>query len=241
MSSPTFSSSSDSPSVSPKRALPPIFQNERGLRSGWRLVIYVAVVFMLLMACMTLVAEFLPSTREAHSPWDIGVEKVVTLAIALGAAWFMSRFEKRSVGEYGLPWQGAFGKLFWLGCLVGLCEVSALIALISAWGGYSFGEVALHGKTLLSMGAAWAVMFVLVGLFEEFLFRGYTQYTLAEGVGFWPAAVVLSVLFGAGLVAIGMRRRFRTRLGVAAAASALISRGVSGRSRVYRVLRVTSA
>jgi uncharacterized membrane protein len=51
----------------------------------------------------------------------------------------------------------------------------------------------------------------------------------------------LSLLLGAGLVALGMRRRFRTRLGIAAAASALISRGVSGRSRVYRVLRVTSA
>jgi len=33
-------------------------------------------------------------------------------------------------------------------------------------------------------------------LFEEFLFRGYTQYTLAESIGFWPSAVVLSLLFG---------------------------------------------
>jgi len=39
-------------------------------------------------------------------------------------------------------------------------------------------------------------LFVFVGLFEEFLFRGYTQYTLAESIGFWPAAVVLSLLFG---------------------------------------------
>jgi uncharacterized protein len=28
------------------------------------------------------------------------------------------------------------------------------------------------------------------------LFRGYTQYTLGEGIGFWPAAVALSLLFG---------------------------------------------
>jgi hypothetical protein len=36
-----------------------------------------------------------------------------------------------------------------------------------------------------------------VGFFEEFFFRGYTQYTLASGIGFWPAATVLSAVFGA--------------------------------------------
>ena len=51
----------------------------------------------------------------------------------------------------------------------------------------------------------------------------------------------VSLLLGAGLVALGMRRRLSTRLGLAAAAGALIGRGVTGRSRVYRVLSVTSA
>jgi membrane protease YdiL (CAAX protease family) len=196
MNSPTFSSSSDSPSVAPKRALPPIFQNERGLRSGWRLAIYVAVVFMLAIGGMTLFGEFVRSGREGSLSWELGVEKIVGFAIAFGAAWLMSRLEERPVSDYGLPLQGAFGKLFWLGCLVGLCEVSALMALISVCGGYSFGELALHDTALIGMGVSWAILFVLVGLFEEFLFRGYTQYTLAEGVGFWPAAAVLSVLFG---------------------------------------------
>jgi membrane protease YdiL (CAAX protease family) len=39
-------------------------------------------------------------------------------------------------------------------------------------------------------------MFLLVGLFEEFLVRGYTQFTLTRGIGFWPAALVLSCAFG---------------------------------------------
>jgi hypothetical protein len=38
---------------------------------------------------------------------------------------------------------------------------------------------------------------VLVGIFEEFLFRGYAQSTLASGIGFWPAAILLSGAFGA--------------------------------------------
>jgi len=40
-------------------------------------------------------------------------------------------------------------------------------------------------------------VFLLVGLFEEFLLRGYTQFTLARGIGFWLAAVLLSTAFGA--------------------------------------------
>jgi uncharacterized protein len=35
----------------------------------------------------------------------------------------------------------------------------------------------------------------MVGLLEEYLSRGYALYTLADGVGFWPAAIVMAVLF----------------------------------------------
>jgi len=43
----------------------------------------------------------------------------------------------------------------------------------------------------------WGIGFVFVGMYEEFLFRGYAQFTLASGMGFWPAALLLSGLFGA--------------------------------------------
>jgi uncharacterized membrane protein len=51
----------------------------------------------------------------------------------------------------------------------------------------------------------------------------------------------LSLLLGAGLVALGRRRRLRMRIGLAAAGSALISRAITGRSRVYRALHLSSA
>jgi len=35
-----------------------------------------------------------------------------------------------------------------------------------------------------------------VAFFEEFLFRGYAQFTLTRGIGFWPAALALSCGFG---------------------------------------------
>jgi hypothetical protein len=81
--------------------------------------------------------------------------------------------------------------------LLGLGEVSLLVGLIAAFGGYSFGSLALQGTGFLRWGLLWAAAFILVGFSEEFMFRGYVQYTLTRGIGFWPAAACLSVAFGA--------------------------------------------
>jgi membrane protease YdiL (CAAX protease family) len=75
--------------------------------------------------------------------------------------------------------------------------IAAIILLICAFGGFSFGELALRGPELWRYALLWGAVFVCVGLFEEFLFRGYTQFTLATGIGFWPAATALSAGFGA--------------------------------------------
>jgi hypothetical protein len=48
-----------------------------------------------------------------------------------------------------------------------------------------------HGVTDYSRG--W--LFWLTGLFEGSLLRGYLQFTLARGIGFWWAALLLSLGF----------------------------------------------
>ena len=101
-----------------------------------------------------------------------------------------------AIAIFKLPASEMFGKKFWLGFLFGLLEISVLIWLIRIFGGYCFGAIALQGSEIIKMGLLYLVGFTLVGLFEEFFFRGYTQHTLAETVGFWPAALVLSLLFG---------------------------------------------
>jgi membrane protease YdiL (CAAX protease family) len=77
-----------------------------------------------------------------------------------------------------------------------LLAVTCLMLLISASGGFSFGGLALRGKSLVGYGVAWAIVFLMVGFFEEYLFRGYAQFTLTAAIGFWPSAILLSVVFG---------------------------------------------
>jgi len=62
-------------------------------------------------------------------------------------------------------------------------------------GVFSFGGVALHGERVWKFAAFWAVFFLLVALFEEFAFRGYTLFTVTQTAAFWPSALLSSVIF----------------------------------------------
>jgi membrane protease YdiL (CAAX protease family) len=150
-----------------------------------------AAVVLLIRATFSIQQRGLPSVAMLIA------SEAVQFAVVFAAAVIMARIENRPWGVYGLPAREAFGGKFWMGFLFGLVEISLLIGLIAAFGGYSFGPLALHGNEILRWALIHLVLFVFVGFFEEFLFRGYTQYTLAEGIGFWPAAFVLSLGFGA--------------------------------------------
>jgi membrane protease YdiL (CAAX protease family) len=173
-----------------------LFHNEHGLRAGWRLLVYVLLVLGGGVIVMLGLRLFLTPKRGAPTAMILLSQEVVGFALVYGAALVMSRLERRSVGAYGLPMSAALGSKFWLGFLFGLLEVSLLIGLIAAFGGYSFGSLALHGSEIVQWGLFHLLLFFFVGLFEEFLFRGYMQCTLADGIGFWPAAILLSALFG---------------------------------------------
>jgi hypothetical protein len=200
LASETSSESSQIPSfpAQPPEGLPnTIFIGQDGLRAGWSLLLYGAFLLMIQYALTMVVVLAAGFGRNPRSPQAVALEELISFASAYGAALLMARLEGRPAGLYGLPLRQAFAKPFWQGIVLGLGEVSLLVGLIAACGGYSFGILAVHGTTLLGWAALWAAAFVLVGLSEEFSFRGYTQYTLARGVGFWPAAVCLSLAFGA--------------------------------------------
>jgi len=108
----------------------------------------------------------------------------------------LARVEGRPWSTYGLPGKNAFGRRFWTGVLWGFASMSMLMFALYEAHTFAFGHIMLHGVRLVRFAAFWALLFLLVGLFEEFLLRGYTQFTLTRGIGFWPAALALSGAFG---------------------------------------------
>ena len=184
----------DTPNNSSK-GLNQIFSNAEGLRAGWRLLLYAVITAALFLGLKMLLMQFYRPTPGKFSYESTLFSEMIGFISAFGAAGVMSFLEHRPVGCYGLPVQQAFVKFFWQGVLFGFLEISGVIGLIYAFGGYSFGALALHGPQIVHWAVLWALCLTFVGLFEEFLFRGYTLFTLSSGVGFWPAAIVLSVLF----------------------------------------------
>jgi|SRR5579875_994304 len=177
-----------------------IFQGPNGLRAGWRLLIFSAIVGTPIAGLLLAERVFMPP--GAHKPSVI--TPALTMAgdgilfvLFLFASFIMTLIEGRTIGDYGLPARRAFNKQFWQGAIIGFVAMSALLGMLHAAGVFNFGSLALHGAALVKYAALWGAAFLVVGLTEEFVFRGYAQFTLTTGVGFWPTAILLSFGFGA--------------------------------------------
>src|ERR1700690_3222695 len=181
-----------------------VFLGPNGLRAGWRLLLFVLVVFLPSRG-LSFGIRHTPSVRnwlKSQPTTEITAASLmareglaaVLLIVSVG---IMALIEKRSFADYGMPLKEAFGKRFWQGVPLGFVMLSLLLAMLAALHGFSLDGVAVGGAEALKYGLLYFVGFILVGIFEEFSFRGYLQYTLGSGIGFWPAAVLLSIGFGA--------------------------------------------
>lgn len=179
-----------------------VFWGPNGLRALWRLLIFVAVVFGLrfgisrILHLLHLVGPH-PAITDFSAKTVLVQDGLAFLCVVL-ATLIMGAFEKRTLGDYGLPARGAFGIRFFEGLLWGFAAECATMFTLFLTGNVSFHGYDLAGSAALRYGLLWAVAFLMVGFFEEFLFRGYPQFTLATGIGFWPAAFLLSGLFWLG-------------------------------------------
>ncbi len=170
-----------------------LFLGPDGLRPGWGFAFFV-VVFLVLQHVSS---EFAWSRDlGASGLWSALLEEIGNFVAAVVPSLLLARIEHRDWGAYGLPLRRVLGKLFWIGILWGFAAVTVLMMALYGARCFTFGGIVLHGMRMARFAAFWAVMFLFVGLFEEFLLRGYSQFTLARGMGFWPAAIALSCLFG---------------------------------------------
>lgn len=185
-------------SAATQPAVHSVFFGKGGLRPGWRLLFYLLAFMALLVGLSLMFRGFAgPRRHRVPSPLAELVGECISLIAAIIPALVAARLERLPFGGYGLPKTGAFGKPFWTGALWGISAITILLLVMRGVGVFNFGGLAIHGVRVLKFGLFWAFLFLVVGLFEEFLARGYTQFTLTKIIGFWPAALILSVAFGA--------------------------------------------
>ena len=181
-----------------------VFFNQRELRAGWRLLIYLVLAYLVAFLVSLLARGRAPGIAGGLTPRFVFASHGSLLLIVLIPALLMARWEQRTVGQYGLPvtLRAALGKNFWLGVAWGLISLTCLLIVLRLSGSFLFGQIGITAQAAIRYGLLWGVAFFLVGVAEEFMFRGYIQFTLTSGLtflgngwGFLAAAIVTSLLF----------------------------------------------
>jgi membrane protease YdiL (CAAX protease family) len=172
-----------------------ILADKRVIRPWWRFALFVA----LYVACGPLFDWFLPKIHfpdRAMDWFSLLMNEALDFALASVFTLILCRIERSRFSSFGLRARRDSARLFGQGILWGV--VPSMVILIPIWmaGACSFHGWALAPAPLLGFAALWALAFLAVGFAEEFTFRGYALQTLGKGIGFWPAAAVMSGLFG---------------------------------------------
>jgi membrane protease YdiL (CAAX protease family) len=170
------------------RGLHWVFIGPNGLRAGWS----VAIFMVLMIGALALFGYLLDTAHLAPRVEHLRVltvrmgflqEVQLVLAIVI-AAWLVSKIERRSLLDYNLRGPRPVARFF-SGAVTGIVALSLLIAGLVAGGWMHFDGVGLSGGRILIFGAAWGVVFLLVGFAEEGLVRCYLLFTLGRGLNFW--------------------------------------------------------
>ena len=196
-----------------------IFVSADGLRAGWSILLFLLIAFLVAKTATGLIARVHPfappaAGGEVTASFTLAMEGV-SLAVILLAAWVVSRIERRSFPRYGLDWSFRRLRQFAVGWLWGLLLLSLLVGGLWATGALVFTGRVLAGFDILRWGVIWSLGFLCVSLLEEFLTRGFLQFTLTRGVAglagavgmmprtrkllsFWVVALFFSFVFGLG-------------------------------------------
>jgi len=184
-----------------------LFFGRFGLRAAWSISLFLSIF---LVALTIFSVAMLPGAARLHDirPTPTAVNEALNLAATAAATVALALLERRRISFYGIGRSRLADAL--PGALCGLTTLALLIQLLRATHVLVFDSIALHGRAVYLYAAKWLLVFLLVALFEEYLNRGFLQYTLTRGliglaeklspqharaIAFWAAAVIMSVFF----------------------------------------------
>jgi uncharacterized protein len=189
----------DAPSPRGKRRIRWIFVGNEGIRWGWRLLLFV-VVFVAaafgLGKLRHLAFGNLPHDQFHMTLFPFYIGEGCSIVAMFIALLVIARIEHRSWRSYGLRGYASV-KRFVAGWILGFAAVSLTVFLLTQLHVLTLDSPAGYDAIVWFRAVAWLGLFVMVAIFEETALRGYLQYTLGRGIGFWWSAILLSILFGA--------------------------------------------
>ena len=171
-------------------------QGFRGLSlsAGLRALLFVfgvLVLFPLMLEPAAVLAA--RGLLRSQASWTAALHWGVFLAVAIPTA-VAARLERRPFGDYGYPRQSAGARLT-EGFAWGLTMASLAAVILRVTGAADFDSAALPVAAATVSGMSWWLSRLGFAALDQLLWRGYLQVTAARGIGFWPAAWVLTIFF----------------------------------------------
>lgn len=154
------------------------------------------ILFLVLGEALNRVLPLIHFPDRSFIWHDFFANELLDFVLAVFIAWILSVVFRERFSTYGLPLAPDAGHLLLKGAVWGFIPSALILVPIFGARGCSFHGFALPVGQLIFYAVAWAVAMLAMGFAEEFMFRGYSLKTLSEAIGFWPAAIFLSSIFG---------------------------------------------
>lgn len=169
-----------------------VFFNRHGdLRIIWRILLFLTVLFGIgsIFVLPLQLAGLSKSVADYVSP------AVALVAILLASFVLVRYVNKKPFGAIGLWFNGRALREIGFGCLAGFLMMAGifLTMYISGFTSTSFTPVGVWDALSVVGGAI--IFFALGAAVEEALFRGYLFQTLVQGISFFPAVLLMAMLF----------------------------------------------
>jgi membrane protease YdiL (CAAX protease family) len=194
-----------------------IFYGRDGLRAGWAVLLFAAFLVLfgvLLNKGLHLLLHGQRMASRQPPEWFVMAGSALNFVVVALAGIAVSKIERRPFAAYGIGSPNGRSGETMVGTLMGFGTLSLLVAILWGTGKLAFGGLRLHGAgSILLWALLFGISFLFTGLFEEFAFRGFLQYTLTRGIagtlrhigmeehakaiGFWVTAALLAICFGA--------------------------------------------
>lgn len=161
------------------------------LRAGWRIAVFLAVFYSLALPLLFGLRALLGFSKS--SPLVI-----VIIALAATPAVYIARrwIDKRDLVSLGMRWnaRGAMDLLF--GFFLSGIMAGTVFAAMLTLGYINNAQIATIDGSIVGVLAGSLLIMVLVGFWEELVFRGYILQNMAEGMGMKTAILVSCLLYG---------------------------------------------
>jgi membrane protease YdiL (CAAX protease family) len=190
----------------------PLMGLQRRVFACLRFLIFLLLVAGLLFALDVMLPR-LPWPAHAYA-WRLLIADAERALCVLAVTAAMARVGRRRMGDFGLGGTDRT-RNFLIGIVSGLALLSLLLLGLYLASAFSLGQATATADVAVSYGVYYALVMLAVAFGEEGFDRGYALVALSEAISFWPAALVLALIFGlqhawnrgetaVGLVAAGL-------------------------------------